>query len=53
MQWGLLPESFAHSTTWSIIFYGVLVVIALGGWFLSKDVKHEEANTEKVENVNV
>ena len=50
---GILPESFAHSTTWSIIFYGVLVVIALGGWFLSKDVKHEEANTEKVENVNV
>jgi YkoY family integral membrane protein len=50
---GILPESFAHSTTWSIIFYGVLVVIALGGWFLSKDVKHEEANAEKVENVNV
>ena len=49
---GILPESFAHSTTWSIIFYGVLVVIALGGWFLSKDVKHEEANAEKVENVN-
>ena len=53
MRWVLLPESFAHSTAWSIIFYGVLVVIALGGWFLSKDVKQTEANAEKVENVNV
>lgn len=50
---GILSESFAHSTAWSIIFYGVLVVIALGGWFLSKDVKQTETNTEKVENVNV
>ena len=52
-QVGIIPESFVHSTTWSIIFYGVLVVIALGGWFLSKDEKQTDANTEKVENVNV
>ncbi|WP_428911103.1 TerC family protein [Niallia sp. Krafla_26] len=50
---GLIPESFAHSTTWSIIFYGVLVVIALGGWFLSKTEEvPAETNPKNVENVN-
>jgi YkoY family integral membrane protein len=49
---GIIPESFAHSTTWSIIFYGVLVLIAVGGWFLSKDEKQAEPSTEQVENVN-
>ena len=44
---GILPESFAHSTAWSIIFYGVLVVIALGGWFLSKDEKHDGSKHRK------
>ena len=44
---GILPESFAHSTAWSIIFYGVLVLIALGGWFLSKDVKHDGSKYRK------
>ena len=45
---GILPESFAHSTAWSIIFYGVLVVIALGGWFLSKDVKKRKLTQKKL-----
>jgi YkoY family integral membrane protein len=49
---GLIPESFAHSSTWSLIFYGVLVIIALGGWFLSKDVKQPDVNAEKIEKVN-
>lgn len=29
----ILPHDFPHSTTWTIIFYGVLVAIALFGWF--------------------
>lgn len=37
---GILPETFISSTEWKIIFYLVLVLIALGGWFLSKEKKN-------------
>ncbi|WP_338472966.1 TerC family protein [Niallia sp. XMNu-256] len=30
---GILPHDFPHSTIWTITFYGVLVIIALIGWF--------------------
>ncbi|MGE7667268.1 TerC family protein [Ureibacillus composti] len=30
---GVLNHDFPHSTTWTLIFYGVLVAIALIGWF--------------------
>ncbi|MEC1672449.1 TerC family protein [Bacillus mojavensis] len=30
---GILDHHFPHSTTWTLIFYGVLVAIALFGWF--------------------
>lgn len=30
---GVLSHDFPHSTGWSLIFYGVLVAIALLGWF--------------------
>ena len=30
---GVIDHDFPHSTTWSLIFYGVLIVIALLGWF--------------------
>lgn len=30
---GILDHDFPHSTTWTLIFYGVLVAIALIGWF--------------------
>ncbi|MCG7408351.1 TerC family protein [Paenibacillus sp. ACRRX] len=33
----IIPESFAHSSAWKITFYVVLVLIAVGGWFLSSD----------------
>ncbi|WP_257347160.1 TerC family protein [Pseudalkalibacillus decolorationis] len=29
----ILDHDFPHSTTWTLIFYGVLVAIALIGWF--------------------
>ncbi|MFB1097748.1 MULTISPECIES: TerC family protein [Bacillaceae] len=32
---GVLPHDFAHSTTWKLIFYGVLVAIAVVGWIVS------------------
>lgn len=31
----IIPEAFAESTAWKITFYIVLVLIAVGGWFLS------------------
>ncbi|MDM5316162.1 TerC family protein [Fictibacillus sp. b24] len=30
---GVLDHHFPHSTVWTIIFYGVLIAIALIGWF--------------------
>lgn len=33
----VISESFAHSPAWKITFYAVLVLIALGGWFFTKD----------------
>lgn len=33
----ILPETFAHSVAWKTIFYVVLILIALGGWFFSKE----------------
>ncbi|WP_240375837.1 TerC family protein [Bacillus piscicola] len=33
---GILPEEFPESPVWKLTFYIVLVLIALGGWFLSK-----------------
>lgn len=39
---GIISEQFAHSTMWKTTFYIVLVGIAAGGWFLSKDKSVEE-----------
>ncbi|XEC95174.1 TerC family protein [Paenibacillus tarimensis] len=33
----VIPEGFAKNPVWKGTFYAVLVLIALGGWFLSKD----------------
>lgn len=30
---GIIARDFPHSTTWTLIFYGVLIGIALLGWF--------------------
>ncbi|MFC0214396.1 TerC family protein [Paenibacillus chartarius] len=38
----VLPAGFAKSPEWKIIFYAVLVLIALGGWFLSKEESAEK-----------
>lgn len=32
---GILSESFPHSTAWTVTFWGVLIGIAVIGWFLS------------------
>ncbi|AUM67139.1 hypothetical protein C0R09_22905 [Brevibacillus laterosporus] len=40
-----LPESFATMKAWKITFYVVLVGIALGGWFLSKEKTTESGRS--------
>ena len=35
----IMPEEFAESPAWKISFYAVLVLVAMGGWFLSKEKK--------------
>ncbi|MGN7456249.1 TerC family protein [Paenibacillus pasadenensis] len=36
---GVLSEKFPKSLGWKIVFWGVLLAIAIGGWFLSKEKK--------------
>jgi YkoY family integral membrane protein len=42
----ILPEEFAKSPEWKITFYVVLVLIAISGWFLSKEKKEETMKDE-------
>ncbi|WP_085993977.1 TerC family protein [Oceanobacillus senegalensis] len=46
---GLIPHDFPHSTLWKVIFYGILVAIALIGWFGSSPKKEKESEKERVE----
>ncbi|WP_078547967.1 TerC family protein [Litchfieldia alkalitelluris] len=51
---GVLSESFPKSPEWKITFWVILIAIAVGGWFLSKETAEEVQETEtelkKVEN---
>ena len=40
---GILDENFAHTTGWQVTFWSVLVLIAVGGWFLSGKNRSNEA----------
>ena len=35
----VIPHSFPESTPWKLTFWIVLVGIAVGGWFFSKEVE--------------
>ncbi len=39
---GILPHDFAHSTEWKVIFYIVLIGIAVSGWFLTKEKPEQQ-----------
>ncbi|MDR7000643.1 TerC family protein [Neobacillus niacini] len=39
----ILNEEFAHSSEWKISFYLVLVAIAAGGWFFSRESAKKES----------
>nr|WP_239566042.1 TerC family protein [Paenibacillus sacheonensis] len=40
-----LDHEFPHSTTWTLIFYGVLIAIALVGWFTPSNKKQVQVDT--------
>jgi len=42
---GILDPHFPHSTSWTIIFYGVLVGIALIGWFAPSNKSKPNGDT--------
>ncbi|MDC3426060.1 TerC family protein [Aquibacillus sp. 3ASR75-11] len=42
----ILSENFAKSAEWKLTFWGVLVAIAVGGWFLSGKSKSQEKKRE-------
>jgi predicted tellurium resistance membrane protein TerC len=39
---GVLPHEFPHGLAWTVIFWGVLLSTAVGGWFLSGKSKKDE-----------
>lgn len=41
---GVLDHDFPHSTGWTIVFYGVLVAIAVLGWFAPGNKPAKESN---------
>ncbi|MBD8067450.1 TerC family protein [Bacillus sp. PS06] len=49
---GVISESFPKSAEWKITFWVILLGIAIGGWFLSKNETEEKQEVElkKVEN---
>ncbi len=44
----VIPEGFATSTAWKLSFYIVLVLIAVGGWFLSS-VQEESVQEDRMD----
>ncbi|UHA74788.1 TerC family protein [Paenibacillus sp. 481] len=43
----VLPEGFSKSPIWKGTFFAVLILIAVVGWFMSKDVEPEAEQAEK------
>ncbi|MGP4072386.1 TerC family protein [Piscibacillus sp. B03] len=46
---GWIPYDFAHSTMWKIIFYAILVAIALIGWFSSNEQEVDEDEVDPLQ----
>ncbi|MDK2821330.1 MAG: hypothetical protein PWP31_1295 [Clostridia bacterium] len=50
---GIIHEGFPEMITWKITFWIVLLTIALGGWFLSKEENIIDKNSTNVDSKNV
>ncbi|MGM0844726.1 MAG: TerC family protein [Bacillota bacterium] len=50
---GVLSESFAKSPEWKITFYTVLLLIAAGGWFLSKEKEPTDSKSLKEQSLDM
>ncbi|MGI8314568.1 TerC family protein [Halobacillus mangrovi] len=46
----VLEEGFSKSVTWKLIFWSVLLLIAVGGWFLSKEKPQPSSENEAAAN---
>ncbi|MCI0767833.1 hypothetical protein [Bacillus sp. TL12] len=46
-DFGVLDHDFPHSTAWTLIFYGVLVGIALIGWFAPGNKSFQKNSTRE------
>lgn len=44
---GVIPEAFVESTLWKLTFWGVLLTIFIGGWFLSSEKKRNVGQVEE------
>lgn len=44
---GILDESFPHSTGWTIAFWGILLAIAIIGWFVSGNTEPKSKKKAK------
>lgn len=42
-QLGVIPHEFPHSLLWKAIFWGVMIIVILTGWFSSKNKTKQEA----------
>ncbi|TSB45435.1 TerC family protein [Alkalicoccobacillus porphyridii] len=45
----IIDSHFPHSTGWKLFFYSVLVLIVLGGWFLSKNKDSDDQTAKRKE----
>lgn len=43
----IIPHDFVESTLWKIIFWSVLVLLFVGGWFFSKEPEEAEETGEE------
>ncbi|MFD2613716.1 TerC family protein [Paenibacillus gansuensis] len=44
----VLPKTFPKDPVWKMIFWGILIAIAVGGWFLSKERSTASASQAKI-----
>lgn len=49
---GVLPHDFPHGLVWTLIFWTILLGIAVGGWFISGRKSNKKENNEATQHAN-